>query len=87
MPSGVLRDAEIEGMGWGLGMAVVADADTTPTPDRTGDFWWAGYYGTTFFVSPETGLVGVILSQNEPSEFSGWPLELYVAQGLALAGL
>lgn len=85
--SGVLTEADLDGIGWGLGMAVIVDADATPIPDRNGDFWWAGYYGTTFFVSPETGLVGVILSQNEPSEYSGLPVDLYVAQGLAFAGL
>ena len=86
VPDGVLADEDIEGLGWGLGMAVVADADASLPPDRTGDFWWSGYYGTTFFVSPETGLVGVIFSQNEPGEFSGLPIEVYVIQGIALAG-
>ena len=87
VPGGVLADEDIDGLGWGLGMAVVADADASLIPDRTGDFWWSGYYGTSFFVSPETGLVGVILSQNEPGEFSGLPIEIYLIQGLALAGL
>jgi CubicO group peptidase (beta-lactamase class C family) len=87
VPDGVLTAEGIEGMGWGLGMAVVADADATLTPDRDGDFWWGGYYGTTFFVSPETGLVGVIIIQNEPGEYSGRPIEVYLIQGLAFAGL
>lgn len=87
VPDGVLADEGIEGLGWGLGMAVVADEDATITPDRTGDFWWSGYYGTVFFVSPATGLVGVILSQNEPSDFSGRPVEIFILQGLAFAGL
>lgn len=77
----------IEGMGWGLGMAVVADSDATMTPDRDGDFWWSGYYGTTFFVSPETGLIGVIMTQNEPGEYSGVNYQAYVVQALAFAGL
>jgi CubicO group peptidase (beta-lactamase class C family) len=87
VPDGVLAAEGIEGLGWGLGMAVVADADATMTPDRDGDFWWAGYYGTTFFVSPETGLVGIVMIQNEPSEYSGLPIGVYIAQGLAFAGL
>jgi CubicO group peptidase (beta-lactamase class C family) len=87
VPDGVLVEEDIQGMGWGLGMAVVADEDLTITPDRNGDFWWSGYLGTTFFVSPETGLVGVVLSQNEPSKFSGLPFEIFVIQGLAFAGL
>jgi len=87
VPGGVLADEGIEGLGWGLGMAVVADADLSITPDRNGDFWWSGYYGTTFFVSPSTGLVGVILTQNEPGEHSPLPVEVYVIQGIALAGI
>jgi len=77
----------IEGMGWGLGMAVVADSEATMTPDRDGDFWWSGYYGTTFSVSPETDFVGVIMTQNEPGEYSGVNYQAYVIQGLADAGL
>ena len=84
---GVLEGAGIEGQSWGLGLAVVDDADATETPDRTGDSWWAGYYGTTFIVSPTTGLVAVVISQNEPGPHSGLPLHIYVAQGLAYSAL
>lgn len=87
MPQGVLAAVDIEGLGWGLGMAVVADEEATLMPDRTDDFWWSGYYGTTFIVSPATGLVAVILTQNEPGEFSGLPYQVYVVQGLVYAGL
>ena len=85
--SGVLVDSGIEGLGWGLGMAVVVDGDATATFDRTGDFWWSGFYGTTFFVSPSTGLVGVVLSQNQPGPYSPTPYVVYLAQALAFFGL
>ena len=55
--------------------------------DRTGDYWWSGYYGTTFFVSPTTGLVGVVLSQNQPGPYSPTPYVVYLAQALAFLGL
>jgi CubicO group peptidase (beta-lactamase class C family) len=84
---GVRPMPDFEGLGWGLGLAVAVDADATLVPDRDGDYWWAGAYATTFFVSPTTGLVGVILGQNHTSEHSGLPLALYGVQGLALAGL
>jgi CubicO group peptidase (beta-lactamase class C family) len=87
VPDGVLLAEGIEGLGWGLGMAVVADAEASLIPGRDGDFWWGGYFGTTFFVSPESGLVGVILSQNEPGPYSDRPVALYILQGLAYAGL
>lgn len=85
--SGVLDDMDIEGLGWGLGLAVVVDAESTMNIDRTGDFWWSGYYGTTFFVSPETGLVGVIMSQHQPGPYSGWPIAVHLSQAFAYWGL
>ncbi len=92
VPSGVLAAQEVdgkglEGLGWGLGLSVVADSESTPFSDRDGDYWWGGYYGTTFFVSPQSGLVGVILSQNQPGPHSDLPIALYVSQALAFAGL
>ena len=87
VPNGVLAAEGIDGLGWGLGMAVVADAEASMIPDRNGDFWWSGYYGTTFSISPETDLVSVVLSQCEPSEFGGLPVELYIIQGIALEGI
>ncbi len=85
--SGVLADRGIEGVGWGLGLAVVADADTTPMFDRDGDFWWAGYYSTTFFVSPEAGLVGLVLAQNEPGPDGHQPYAVHIAPAFAFMGL
>jgi CubicO group peptidase (beta-lactamase class C family) len=87
VPTGVLTGEGIDGMGWGLGVAVTADAQASRLPDHDGDVWWAGYLGSTFFVSPDTGLVGVLLSQNEPGPHSDDPIAIYVAQALAFAGL
>jgi CubicO group peptidase (beta-lactamase class C family) len=85
--SGVLVEEDIAGLGWGFGVAVVVDAEATPMIDREGDFWWSGFYGTTFFVSPETGLVGVVLTQNQPGPFSPRPYPIYLAQAIAFFGL
>jgi len=84
---GVLAEEDIAGLGWGMGVAVVVDSDATPMIDRNGDYWWAGYYATHFFVSPETGLVGVVMAQNQPGPFSGRPYAVFLAQALAFWGL
>jgi CubicO group peptidase (beta-lactamase class C family) len=84
---GVLLREGIEGLGWGLGLSVVADAEASVMPDNDGDVWWSGFYGTTFFVSPATGLTGVIMSQREPNEHAPRPVEVFLMQGLAHAGL
>ena len=55
-------------------MSVVVDSEKSMTIDRDGDFWWAGYYGTYWAVSPEADLVGVVFSQNEPGPYSDTPL-------------
>ncbi len=90
MPEGVLDAVGAEGIGWGLGMAVTADGDTALIPSKTGDYYWAGYFGTIFYVSPTTGQVGVILSQNEPKGIGedtvGGPIPVYIAQAIAHAG-
>ena len=42
-----------------------------------------------FFVSPETGLVGVIMSQNQPLPASPWPgsFGVFLAPGFAFSGI
>lgn len=65
VPSGVLRNYSMNGLGWGLGIGVVADGDQTPFPAATGDFYWSGYYGTHFWISPSSGLVFVYVTQHD----------------------
>ncbi len=84
--AGVLVDQGLKGLGWGLGMSVVVDAEETITIDHDGDFWWAGYYGTYWAVSPRADLVGVVFSQNEPGPYGGPPFAPGAAVSLALAG-
>ncbi len=86
--SGVLAGMDIDGVGWGLGMAVMADAENSLIPGNNGEYWWNGYYGTTFFVDPVTDTVGVLLSQNEPKglDGDGGPTPLFVAKGIAIGG-
>ena len=83
---GVFARRDVKGLGWGLGIGVVVNEDST-LPGKLGDLFWGGYYGTTFFISPSTGLVGVILSQNEMSQYSGgYQTPIYAIQAIALSG-
>jgi CubicO group peptidase (beta-lactamase class C family) len=85
--SGVLVDQGLEGLGWGLGMSVVVDSEKSITIDRDGDFWWAGYYGTYWLDSPESDVVAVVFSQNEPGPYSDTSFAPGAAVSLAMAGL
>ena len=83
---GVFARRDVKGLGWGLGIGVVVSEDST-LPSKLGDIFWGGYYGTTFFISPSTGLVGIILSQNEMSPYSGgYQTPIYAIQAIALSG-
>ncbi len=86
--SGVIAN-QVEGMGFGFGVAVVINSAKSIQVDRNRDFFWSGFYGTNFFVSPETRLVGVIMSQNQPPEFSPWPgsFGVFVAPAFGFYGI
>lgn len=47
--------------GYSVGVSVNEDGGR-----RTGDYGWGGYFDTAFVVSPSTGVVAVIMAQEEP---------------------
>ncbi|MEQ8405583.1 MAG: serine hydrolase domain-containing protein [Oceanicaulis sp.] len=53
-------------MGYGYGLGVIYDGPGVHPHRRTGDFGWAGYFDTEFVVSPSTGMVALILAQEQP---------------------
>ncbi|MFW6300741.1 MAG: serine hydrolase domain-containing protein, partial [Oceanicaulis sp.] len=53
-------------MGSGYGFGVTYDGPGEHPYRRTGDFGWAGYFDTEFVVSPSTGMVALILAQEQP---------------------
>jgi len=53
-------------MGYGYGVGVIFDGPGDHPYRRIGDFGWAGYFDTEFVVSPATGMVAVILAQEQP---------------------
>jgi CubicO group peptidase (beta-lactamase class C family) len=51
------------GQSFGLGFAVRTQAGPNPLSGWPGDFFWAGYHGTYFWVDPKEGLFAVMMVQ------------------------
>jgi len=51
------------GYGFGLGFATRIDRGQSEWPGSPGDFYWAGYAGTYFWIDPDEELVPVLMSQ------------------------
>ncbi len=85
--TGVLEDMDIDGLGWGYCFSVVVDQSSSMMTDRNGDYWWAGFYDTKFFISPSTGVVAIVMAQNEPGPHSPLPWATHAVQSFIFAGL
>jgi CubicO group peptidase (beta-lactamase class C family) len=53
------------GQSFGLGFAVRLDQGHSPIPGSAGDYFWAGAYGTYFWVDPKEKLFAVMMLQME----------------------
>lgn len=51
------------GNGFGLGFCVRMEPGINPQPGSVGDYCWAGYLGTYFWVDPKEDLVAVLMMQ------------------------
>ena len=51
------------GQGFGLGFAVRTEPGHSPVPGSVGDFYWAGAYGTYFWIDPAEKLFAVLMVQ------------------------
>ena len=51
------------GYGFGLGFAVRTQEGMAWVPGSKGDAMWAGAWGTSFWIDPKEGLVGILMSQ------------------------
>ena len=56
-----------EGMGYGLGGYSITDTGLTGLPASPGTYGWGGAASTDFWVDPEHGLVGMVLTQLLPT--------------------
>ena len=60
--------------GWGFGMGIVtARNDLADVPGR---FGWDGAFGTSWYVDPREGLVGVLMTQRRPDRLALPPVVL-----------
>jgi CubicO group peptidase (beta-lactamase class C family) len=53
----------VKGYSFGLGFAVRQGDGVAGVPGSAGDFTWAGYAGTYFWVDPKEQLVGILMTQ------------------------
>tara|TARA_R110000868_G_scaffold51823_6_gene163860 strand:- start:8248 stop:9540 length:1293 start_codon:yes stop_codon:yes gene_type:complete len=59
---------DMAGFGYGYGFGIVLPGtEETPARGIPGDFSWGGLYDTEFLVSPSTGLVAVVMTQEVPT--------------------
>jgi len=61
-----IRGGPAPGYGFGLGFAVRLADGQASTPGSTGDYNWAGFGGTYFWVDPKERLVAVWMMQSTP---------------------
>lgn len=54
-------------LGFGYSVGVVYEGQGSSASGYPADFGWGGYFDTDFFVSPSTGVVALILAQEQPS--------------------
>jgi CubicO group peptidase (beta-lactamase class C family) len=59
------RLGEIRGKGFGLGGAVTVQPSAIDPPASKGEFQWGGLAGTHWWISPQTGLIGVLMTQRQ----------------------
>ncbi|WP_022798300.1 serine hydrolase domain-containing protein [Thermus islandicus] len=63
-PEGLRRGLEyLPGPGYGFGLGVAVRLAGGMAPGHPGEFYWAGFGGTYFFVDPAAGLTALLLAQ------------------------
>jgi CubicO group peptidase (beta-lactamase class C family) len=64
-PLGIAPTPKV-GQGFGLGFVVRTQEGRNPMPGSPGEYYWAGIWGTTFWVDPKEQLVAVMMMQAAP---------------------
>ena len=70
------RPGPVRGKGFGLGGAVTLKPSSLEPPGSVGDFQWGGMSGTHWWISPGTGLAGLVMTQRRMSFWEPFFFEL-----------
>ena len=64
-PLGIAPTPKV-GQGFGLGFVVRTQEGRNPMPGSPGEYFWAGIWGTAFWVDPKEKLITVLMMQAAP---------------------
>ncbi len=81
------RSGDLSGKAYGLAGALTLKPSSIDPADSTGEFQWGGIAGTHWWISPQTGLAGVVMTQRLMSFWHPFSFDLkrrvYEAAGRA----
>ncbi len=63
------------GKGYGLAGAVTVQPATYDHADSSSEFWWGGVAGTQWWISPKTGVAGLLMTQRQMAFFHPFAIE------------
>jgi CubicO group peptidase (beta-lactamase class C family) len=66
LPMSILPDVDWRAYGYGLGFRVLLDVAQSQIAGSPGEYAWAGYWSTHFWIDPKEELIGVLMTQVGP---------------------
>jgi CubicO group peptidase (beta-lactamase class C family) len=66
---------EAVGKGYGLAGALTVQPSPLDHGDSSGEFWWGGMAGTQWWISPKTGVAGLLMTQRHMAFFHPFAVE------------
>lgn len=66
---------ELVGKGYGLAGALTVRPSPFDHGDAAGEFWWGGVAGTQWWISPKTGVAGLLMTQRQMAFFHPFAIE------------
>ncbi len=79
LPDGVWLRFAMTGVAVGKGYGLAGALTVQPAPydhaDSSGEFWWGGVAGTQWWISPKTGVAGLLMTQRQMAFFHPFAIE------------